>query len=118
MKYTLTTPCSNCPFRKDKPFYLPRARDICEGLLEQDAYFSCHKTMDYEKSSQGKETENTQHCAGALIFLEQQDRPHQMMRIAERLGLYDRTNLNKKIPVYKSTDEMVKGCSMRPRRKR
>jgi hypothetical protein len=111
MKYDLTQPCAECPFRADKPFFLPRARDICEGLLEQDATFSCHKTVDYDKSYSGQETKNTQHCAGALIFLEQQEKPHQMMRIAERLGLYDHTKLSKKIPVYRSLEAMVLGCS-------
>jgi len=29
-----------------------------------------------------------------LIYLEKRDMPNQMMRIAEQLGMYDRTQLN------------------------
>jgi hypothetical protein len=40
------------------------------------------------------ETEKSVHCAGMLIFLEKRNQPTQMMRICERLGLYDRTKLD------------------------
>lgn len=39
------------------------------------------------------------HCAGALIFLEKRYRPNQLMRISERLGMYDRTKLDMKAKV-------------------
>jgi hypothetical protein len=33
--------------------------------------------------------------------------PHQMMRIAERLGMYDRTKLKMDAPVYDGVVEML-----------
>lgn len=111
MKFDLTRPCSDCPFRKDKKFPLreSRVREIVTGLLYRDASFSCHKTT----SAKGKTNRDAeaQHCAGAMIFLEQRGQPTQMMRIAERLGMYDHTKLSKKIRVYKTLKGMVKGCS-------
>lgn len=94
MKYDLTKPCGNCPFRSDKPFPLhyERVMEITDGLLYRNIPFSCHKTTTQKGRS--SDYKDAQHCAGALIFLEKQERPHQMMRIAERLGMYDRRKLD------------------------
>jgi hypothetical protein len=61
--------------------------------------FACHKTCELtEDDETGGGTftprKGSVHCAGALIFLEKRDRPHQMMRICERLGMYDRSKLD------------------------
>lgn len=40
-------------------------------------------------------------------MLEKMQQPHQMMRIAERLGMYDHTKLNMSAPVYDDVDEMA-----------
>lgn len=60
--------------------------------------FPCHKTAKLVDNEDGPSefiaTKSSTHCAGALIFLEKRDAPHQMMRIAERLGMYDRTQLD------------------------
>lgn len=98
MKYTLTKPCKDCPFRSDIKGYLTKARvrEIIYGITSEQKTFSCHKTNDEECN----ETENSQHCAGALIFLERRNQPNQMMRIAERLGLYDRRKLDMESPVH------------------
>lgn len=114
MKYTKTSPCDNCPFRSDKPFLLGRGRvrEIQAALQRGD--FPCHKTTVDCEDDEGcnrVSTEKSLHCAGALILLEKIEEPSQMMRICERLGLYDRTKLNIGAPVYDSWDEMVEGCS-------
>jgi hypothetical protein len=108
MKYTKTTPCDNCPFRSDKPFHLGkgRVREIQRSLSR--ATFACHKTTEAGGCDGGRNAEI--HCAGALILLEKLDEPSQMMRIAERLGMYDRTKLKMDAPVYDSFEEMVEGC--------
>ena len=110
MRYDLTTPCSDCPFRKDRKFPLTskRVHQIVLGLY-RDAAFSCHKTT----TGKGRSSDHpkAQHCAGALIFLEQKRRPHQMMRIAERLGMYDHTKLSKKVPIFRTLKGMAKACS-------
>ncbi len=99
MKYTMTTPCPACPFLKKykHAFTMRRLREFTSGA------FHCHKTGTTEEDGDGSEdfvaTENSEHCAGALIFCEKRNQPSQMMRIAERLGMYDRTKLNMKAPV-------------------
>lgn len=102
MKFERKKPCSNCPFRKDKPFPLSvaRAREITDGLIKQQATFTCHKTLDLAEREQ-------QHCAGALIMLEKMGQPNQMMRISERLGMYNRFELDMDFPVYKNHTEFI-----------
>lgn len=101
MKFDLKRPCKECPFRHDRPGYLraERVEEITNALLGGQT-FQCHKTID-------KGTKHEQHCAGALIFLEANDRPNQMMRIMERLGAYDRTKLDMSSPVFTDADEMM-----------
>jgi hypothetical protein len=101
MKYTMTTPCSLCPFRNDqKRLTVPAAR-LADFTIGE---FPCHQTAESKEDEEGFSefvaTEDSQHCAGALIMLEKMEAPHQMMRIAERLGLYDRTKLDMDAPVF------------------
>ncbi len=112
MNFTLTRPCDNCPFRTDIPAYLTkgRVRDIESGLVRQQQTFACHKTTVASAGGDDEMVEgpNAQHCAGAMILLEGLDRPNQMMRIAERLGMYDRTKLDMKSPVFNTFKSMAK----------
>lgn len=90
MNYKLTTPCPECP-------YLIGSGFTYRSLVEHaSGEFPCHKACDVDEDSGNfvEKGDKTPHCAGALIFLEKRDAPHQMMRICERLGLYDRTQLN------------------------
>lgn len=107
MKFDLVSPCKECPFRTDvEPYLLPeRAEEICDAL-ERGQTFSCHKTNDYS-GEDVRETSDSQHCAGALIMLEKMEMPNQMMRIAERLRIYDRTKLRMDAPVYANSGEMI-----------
>jgi len=71
--------------------------------------FPCHKTT---VPGPGKDddlvaTNESQHCAGALIIMEKIERPSQMMRICERLGLYDRSKLKLDAPVFDSFVEWI-----------
>lgn len=106
MKYNLPRPCKNCPFRSDVKGYLTKARvrSIIDGITRQQQTFSCHKTNEFGSDDEGwsetRETPNSQHCAGALIFLERLEQPNQMMRISERLGLYDARKLDMESPVH------------------
>lgn len=113
--YTLTGPCADCPFRSDKAPFLDedRAKEIALSL-ESGATFYCHKTVDYDRAwddddsdGRGDVTGKSRACAGSLITLEKEDRPNQIMRIGERLGLYDRTRLDMDAPVYPSMREWV-----------
>jgi len=70
--------------------------------------FCCHKTTVCDDEGKYTPGPDSQHCAGALIFLEKQDAPHQMMRICERLGIYDRRKLDMDAPVFGSLAEVRK----------
>lgn len=90
MNYNLTTPCGECPFlnKMKRGFSEERLNEFASGN------FGCHKKCDLGEEGNFEPKEDTPHCAGALIYLEKRNKPHQMMRIAERLGMYDRTKLN------------------------
>lgn len=110
MNYDRKTPCDNCPFRSDKPFELRpgRVREIERSLVRGE--FPCHKTTTHDEDGDLHATDKSQHCAGALILLEKLDQPSQMMRISERVGMYDRTKLDMKAPIYDDFREMEAGC--------
>lgn len=90
MKYTMAEPCQECPFlRKNaKSYGLRKLNMFASGE------FACHKTCEIDdEEGVFNPKDNSLHCAGALIFLEKREQPHQMMRICERLGFYDRSKL-------------------------
>ena len=98
MNYTMTAPCDACPFlntpNNKRAFSVRRLKDFASGS------FPCHKTADIdEEASEFIANEASVHCAGALIFNEKRRQSTQMMRIAERLGMYDYRKLNMKANV-------------------
>ena len=103
MKFTLTQPCANCPFRTDVRPYLTknRAKEIAHAITEQQRTFTCHKTLKLDE-------EDRQHCGGALILLEKLNQPNQMMRLEERFGCYDRRKLKMDAPVFDTTKQFIK----------
>lgn len=107
-RFDLRGPCADCPFRTDKPFYLGerRAAEIADSMVDDDAPFTCHKTIDYS-SGEPNVTDNGRACAGAMVILEKMGHPNQEMRIAERLGWYDPARLDMDAPVPDSMDEWV-----------
>lgn len=92
MNYKMTAPCDACPFLIGSGFTYKNLVRHASGE------FGCHKACDLVEDDEGFESyephRKTPHCAGALIFNEKRDMPHQMMRICERLGMYDRTELD------------------------
>lgn len=114
MKYNLTTPCAQCPLRNDIVPFISAAR--VQEILDLDAEFPCHKTVDYSSDPQGRVKDDSQHCAGVLIIREKEERPSQMMRICERLGLYDRSKLRMEAPVYEDTGAAVRAHRVAGRR--
>ncbi len=114
MKFNMVRPCSSCPFRHDVPGFLRRCRaeEIAAGLFDLDESFPCHKTVDFDESdydSYDSERSFTaeQHCAGAMILMERDGLANQLMRIAERLRLYDRRKLDMNAPVFLTREEFV-----------
>lgn len=109
--YRLVRPCAKCPFRTDVEPYIrsSRAREIAENLL-RGSDFICHETsVEVPDSEDGEHDRgpDSQFCAGALITLEKQGFANQMMRIAERIGIYDASALDMDAPVSDSMDEWV-----------
>lgn len=88
MNYNMRTPCDACPFLKGSGFSYRSLQEHAAGE------FACHKTCELSDESVYEPKDKSLHCAGALIFLEKQGTSHQMMRICERIGLYDRTKLD------------------------
>jgi len=115
MKFDLTKPCPQCPFRSDiRPFLAQdRAEEIGMAITAGQQTFTCHKTTvpceaeDGEDFGTMKDGPNAQHCAGALILLEKMEQPNQMMRWMERIGKYDRTKLDMDSPVFDDVDEFI-----------
>ncbi len=113
MNFDLRKPCKSCPFRTDvKPFInAERAAEIGDAITTQQQTFACHQHTQFDQDDEGEEFNvphgGDQHCAGALILLEKLGKPNQMMRIAERLRMYDHTRLKMDSPVYPSVRAMV-----------
>lgn len=117
MKFDLHRPCNLCPFvRGGLGLDRERARALGGQIVDINGdggrgVFVCHKTGITRGSGAivEKLDGSSQHCAGALIFAEKQNAPTQMMRIAERLRLYDRHKLDKKSfkKVFDNLAEMI-----------
>ncbi len=93
MEYDLHVPCNNCPFLKRGGIPLTPAR-VMEIAGPRRGEFPCHKTVvrfddDEDEDGDNYDDRKAKHCAGALIYAEKIQKPHQMMRICERLGMYD-----------------------------
>ena len=93
MKYTMTSPCDQCPFLDNAQMRRTFSPQRLSAFAQGD--FPCHKTAD-DDNEEGEfcATEKSIACAGALIFNEKRGYANQMMRIAERLGMYDASRLN------------------------
>lgn len=115
MNFNLSGTCANCPFRTDVAANYgwlgqEHATEIAESLNEWGV--TCHQTTDDydEKSEHRPNSGKEQHCYGALVVLENEDKLFQnrMMQIAQRLGLfksYGRLNLN--LPILENRDQFI-----------
>lgn len=87
MKMDMKKPCKDCPFiagsSTNRSLEPERLKEIKHAILKEGASFTCHKTLQLAEHDQ-------QHCAGAMMYLEQRNRPNQWMRIMERLGFYNK----------------------------
>lgn len=112
--FALTTPCVDCPFRKDIAFYLTpkRRREIAEHL-RHDGTFQCHKTTDGEWDDQGiyHPTDNEIHCAGALLVLLKSGELAANWRLRTAVGwqLLDLDALDQTAQVFATLDDFIEG---------
>jgi hypothetical protein len=98
MDYDMKKPCECCPFRRGTAMRLTtgRVRDVVGGMLKSNGgEFPCHRTIEHLEGDQGEDAGfrekngKGKHCCGALIFAEKNRTSTQMMRICERIGMYD-----------------------------
>ena len=95
MKYDLKTPCHNCPFLVEGGIRLSGDARVREVAFSSGGEFPCHKTTVRGEDEDGEEdlvaTRQSQVCAGAITFayFSEDGYPGQMMRIAERLKLFN-----------------------------
>jgi hypothetical protein len=103
-------PCDQCPFRRVGGVRLRATRitEIARAVLgPAGGSFTCHKTTGFLGPVRPKYKD--QQCAGAFIFAEKHDAPTQLMRIAERLGLYNAAALmtpTNVAAIFDTVDEM------------
>lgn len=81
-----------------------RAEEIASDLLGTPGVtFACHETTTFEEDDDGEEVYNPkgdeQHCCGAMILIDREDVPNQMLQIAQRLGLRDPGRIAADAPV-------------------
>lgn len=111
MKFDLKRPCKMCPFRTDcKKSWLgeERAQEIIDSMTKQDQSFTCHETNQFDdETGEGIVNKDSQHCAGAMILMERYEYANQMMRIAERLHIYDRDKLDMSAPVFFKYEDFI-----------
>ena len=110
MHFDMRSPCDNCPFRTDVVPYLRVERVIELAHLLQQRTFICHKSIHCEqpRDEKGRFARRIhQHCAGVLIVMEKSESLGSLQQIAERLGLYDPSQMNLNAPVYENFDQMI-----------
>lgn len=83
MKQTLKKPCKECPFRRTSlkgytgPYASPE--ELVDLVLADVEPFPCHMSMGDE--DEDRDTENEEHCVGALSFFANQ---HKLSRDRSR----------------------------------
>lgn len=89
MKFDMTKPCVNCPFRKGEKAVRLRPGRV-EEIINSEGIFGCHKTVDYsDDDGDGRNHEDTQGCVGFMVFMDKQRRTNQAQQIGIRLGIID-----------------------------
>ena len=116
MSFDLKRPCPACPFTIQPgaiKLGTERVEELAYGAESDDSFmFYCHEALDYNTADEDGEpsTVGAPYCAGALIFQERTHGPSQMMRIGQRLGMYDPTKLAGHDLVYEDSDSMLNGA--------
>ena len=111
LNLNLKRPCNECPFRKDTMFgWLGKrkATEIIDCIAGSDhGSFSCHKTNDFTESGV-KETETTEHCAGALILLHKLGSPNMAMRLGYLARKFNGKNLLDQDQVFDRSEDFIR----------
>jgi len=106
-----TKPCKDCPFRRsvDFPIGVERRSEIAESLGNDFNVFPCHKST-FDKDGAPLPDSAHRHCTGAMMVLEQCDRPNIAMRIARAEKLYNPDDLEDWGDVYESFEDFIESA--------
>lgn len=105
--FALKRPCNNCPFRKGVGETFQLAPKRLTEIFTASA-FQCHKTIDYEnfEDSGLRHGSRPQQCAGLMAVLTRDERPNQIMQVAQRLGVLDPRELDPDNEAYEGCAEV------------
>lgn len=100
--FDLKKPCKDCPFHEESFMRSTladgRMADIVHDLIVEERTFQCHKT------THGR-AKKVQHCAGAILMIENHStKGTQPLRLAERLHLYKKDEMDFSVPVIRAED--------------
>jgi hypothetical protein len=117
MKFDLTRPCDDCPFRNGIQRYLRPERILEIVMALEQKTFACHKTVyapqPREPNGQfGKKIR--QHCGGALVVMAKGGHFGAMQQVAARLGWFDPEKLDLNAPVFANLVEMLRASEINP----
>lgn len=110
--YTRRRACKSCPFLRSGVGIVrtDRAKQIADDIRAGGG-FTCHQTLVLDEADDEMEQmvpgPNAQECAGALLTLRNGGETNQLTRIAERIGLYDESQIAD-ADVFSSLTEWVK----------
>ncbi|MBZ9715553.1 DUF6283 family protein [Deinococcus multiflagellatus] len=104
--FGLSQPCPECPFRKDRPGFLGRAR--VQHIIDEQAEgvpFMCHKTTSARGIRPGDR--RARYCAGAMRYGEATHRHILPMRLGMAYGLWSPDQLRRDVPVLDSPGALL-----------
>ncbi|OTG87843.1 hypothetical protein [Acinetobacter sp. ANC 3813] len=113
MNFDLRAPCGNCPFRTDvKTNYDWLGKGRAEGIAQtlNENVFPCHKTTIHDDDGEYDAfNPKEQACYGAIVVLEHEGKlfQNQMMRIADRFGMYQHHQINLSLPIVRSRSQFI-----------
>lgn len=108
MKYTLRTPCADCPFRTDIRPFLSGEDRVRELEQAQDGEFPCHKTTELGEEDELLNREDTVACAGRMIMsMNAYNGLGTIDALSARLGMFDPHALDLDAPVFDDWDAMA-----------
>lgn len=83
VKFSLTTPCDQCPFGLHHNAVKGLREDRLRSILDagDQTMFTCHKTIEYGDDDEYR-VRSGQECAGFMIYKMANNEPTFMMRLA------------------------------------
>jgi Family of unknown function (DUF6283) len=107
LKFDIKRPCEHCPFRRDVPPYLHRARQIARQMEDDHYWFACHETTGMKHGKRVRRADQS-HCAGLMAVLWREGNPNIAMRLALAFKMISREQLEAEQPVFDSLAEFAR----------